>query len=78
MLARRIRMHRLKPTNPTRRRLEGTLHENHEDHIAGKGISSLNHYNLVHKVIPLPKAMIIPDAKAAVDKEWAKLKKIPA
>ena len=29
----------------TRRRLEGTLHQDHEDHLAGKGINSLNHYN---------------------------------
>ena len=32
----------------TRKRLEGTLQKDHEDHIAGKGINSLNHYNLVH------------------------------
>ena len=62
----------------TRKRLEGTLHEDHEDHIAGKGINSLNHYNLVHKFILMPKAMKIPDAKAAFDKDCAKLEKIPA
>ena len=32
----------------TRKRKEGTPHEDHEDHIAGKRINSLNHYNLVH------------------------------
>ena len=42
---------------------------NHEDHIAGKGENSLQHYNLVHKIIPMPQAMKIPAAKAAVDKE---------
>ena len=42
----------------------------HEDHIAGKGENSLKHYNLVHKFIPMPQAMNIPAAKAAVDKEW--------
>ena len=26
--------------------------------------------NLVHKIIPMPQAMKIPAAKAAVDKEW--------
>ena len=52
----------------TRKRLEGTLHKDHEDHIAGKGINSLNHHNLAHKVYPMPKAMNIPDARAAVDK----------
>ena len=28
----------------TTKRLEGTLHEDHEDRIAGKGIISLSHY----------------------------------
>ena len=39
----------------TRKRLEGTLQKDHEDHIAGKRINSLNHYNLVHKFIPMLK-----------------------
>ena len=43
-----------------------------------KGDNSLQHYNLVHKLIPLPQAMKIPAAKAAVDKEWEKLGNIPA
>ena len=34
--------------------------------------------NLVHKFIPMPQAMKIPDAKADVDKEWKKLETIPA
>ena len=50
----------------------------HEDHIAGKGENSLQHYNLFHKFIPVPQAMKIPAAKAAVDKEWEKLEKISA
>ena len=29
----------------------------------------MSHYNLVHKFVPMPQAMKIPDAKAAVDKE---------
>ena len=36
------------------------------------------YYNLVHKFIPMPQAMKIPAAKAAVDKEWWKLEKISA
>ena len=40
--------------------------------------NSLQHYNLVHKFIPMPQAMKIPAAKAAVDKEWEKLEKISA
>ena len=50
----------------------------HEDHIVGKGENSLQHYNLVHQSIPMPQAMKIPAAKAAVDKEWEKLEKISA
>ena len=49
--------------------MEETPHRYHEDHIAGKRMNSLSHYNLVHKFIPMPQAMKIPDAKAAVDKE---------
>ena len=43
-----------------------------------KGENSLEHYNLVHKFIPMAQAMKIPAAKAAVDKEWEKLEKISA
>ena len=59
-------------------RMENSEPPNHEDHIAGKGENSLQHYNLVHKFIPMPQAMKIPAAKAAVDKEWEKLEKISA
>ena len=50
-------------------RVESTLPRNHEDHIADKGYNSMLHHDLVHKFIPVPQAMNIPDAKAAVDKE---------
>ena len=46
--------------------------------LLGKGENSSQHYNLVHKFIPMPQAMKIPAAKAAVDKEWEKLEKISA
>ena len=46
----------------TRRRLEGSLPKVHED----------------RKFIPMPKALQISEAKAAVDKEWEKLEKLPA
>ena len=36
---------------------------------AGKGDNSLQHYNVVHNFIPVPQAMKIPAAKAAVDKK---------
>ena len=56
-----------------------SLPNHHEDHIAGKGDNSLQHLNLVHKLIPMPQTMKkIPAAKAALDKEWEKLEKIPA
>ena len=60
----------------TRQRLESSLPNDHEDHIAGKGYNSTNHLNLVHKFIPMSQAMTIPDAKAAVDREWKKLETI--
>ena len=58
-----------------RKRWQGTLHKDHEDHIAGRGINSLNHYNLVHKIILMFEAINIPDAKAALDKEWENSRK---
>ena len=67
----------MKPTNLRESVWKELSIKGHEDHIAVRGINSLNHYNLVHKFIPMPKAMQIPDAKAAVDKEWEKLEKIP-
>ena len=62
----------------TRLRMGESFPNHHEDHIAGKGDNSLQHYNLVHKFIPMAQAMKIPAAKAGVDKEWAKLEKISA
>ena len=40
-------------------RMERSHHKNHEDHISGKGMNSLSHYNLVHKRIPMPQPMKI-------------------
>ena len=63
----------------TRMRMGSSIpHHHHEDHIAGKGENSLQHYNLVHKFFPMPQAMKIPAAKAVVDKECEKLEKISA
>ena len=67
-----------KARESTRLRMGESLPNHHEDHTAGKGENSLQHYNLAHKLIPMPQAMKIPAAKAAVDKEWEKLEKIPA
>ena len=63
----------LEASESARLRMGESLPSHHEDHIAGKGENSLQHYNLVHKFIPMPQAMKIPAAKAAVDKEWEKI-----
>ena len=52
--------------NPQDKRMEPTLQ---------KG-DSMNHFNVVHKFIPMQQqAVNIPDAKAAVEKEWEKSSK---
>ena len=60
----------LEDDESTRMRMGNSIPHHHEDHVAGKGENSLQHYNLVHKFIPMPQAMKILAAKAAVDKEW--------
>ena len=65
----------LEADESTRMRMGNSIPQNHEDHIAGKGENSLQYYNLVHKFIPMPQAMKIPAAKAAVDKEWENWRK---
>ena len=62
----------------TRLRMGESLLNHLEDHIAGKGGNSLQQKILVDKFIPMPQAMKIPAAKAAVDKEWENLEKISA
>ena len=68
----------LEADESTRLRLGNSVPNYHQDHIGGKGENSLQHYNLVHKFIPMPQAVKIPAAKAAVDKEWEKLENISA
>ena len=65
----------LEAEESTRLGMRNSVANHHEDHIAGKGENSFQHYNLVHKFIPMQKVMIIPAAKAVVDKEWEKLEK---
>ena len=62
----------------TRRRIYETQNRDHEDHIAEKVYRSLSHYNLVHKLFPVPQAMKIPDAQAAVDPKWETLTNLSA
>ena len=59
----------LEANESTRMRMGNSEPHNHEDHIAGKGENSLQHYNLVHKFIPMPQAMKIPAAKS---KQWTR------
>ena len=42
-------------------RMEGAPH---------RFLNSLSRYNLVHKFIPMPQAMKMPEAKVAVEKGW--------
>ena len=60
----------LEASESTRLRMGETLPTHHEDHIAGRGNNSLQHYDMVHKFIPMPLAMKIPAAKEAMEKEW--------
>ena len=62
----------------TRQRAKSSRPTKHKDHIADNGFTSMTHYNLVHNFILVPQTKKIPDAKAAVDKEWKKLETIPA
>ena len=41
--------------DPTRQQMEPTLQKGHEDHIAGKGDNSMNHFYLVHEFILMQK-----------------------
>ena len=63
----------LEADESTRMRMGNSIPQNHEDHIAGKGEIHYSTTNLVHKFIPVPRAVKIPAAKAAVDKEWKKI-----
>ena len=65
----------LEASESTRLRMGGSLPTHYEDHTAGKGDTSLQHCILVHTFIPMPQAMKIPAAKAAVDEEWEKIGK---
>ena len=66
----------LEADESTRMRMGNSMPHYHQDHIAAKQENSLLHCNLVHKFVPMPQAMKILAAKAAVDKEWEHLEKI--
>ena len=55
----------LEVSESTRLRLGEFLPNHREDHIAGKGDKSLQHYNLVHKFMPVHQAMKITRSKGS-------------
>ena len=59
----------------TRPRVEGAVHKSHQCHITAKGMNSMTHDCLVHKFIPMPQALKIPDARAAVENNGRNLRK---
>ena len=63
----------LEADESTRMRMGNSIPSNHEDHIAGKGENSFQHYNLFLKFIPIPQAIKIPAAKEAVGKIGEKI-----
>ena len=65
----------LEASESTRLRMEESLPNHHDDHVAGKGDNSLQHYNLVHKFIPMPQAMKIPGQQRTRNgKNWRKFR----
>ena len=50
----------LEASESTRLRMGNSEPHNHEDHIAGTGDNSLQHYNLVHKFIPMLQSLRYP------------------
>ena len=65
----------LEASESTRMGMEESLPKYHEDHIAGRGDNSLQHYNLVHKFIPMPQAIKNPAAKSSSGKGMGKIRK---
>ena len=55
----------LEADESARTRMGNSMPHYHQDHVAGKGENSLQHYNLVHKFIPMPQAMKIREAKSS-------------
>ena len=47
----------------------------HQDCIASVGDVSETYWSLIHKQVSIPKALKIPKAKEALDKEWDRLQK---
>ena len=65
-------------TESHRIRTSKSTEETTKEHIADRGHVSMSHYNMVHKPIPVTKAVNILQAKAVLDTEWATLQKLRA
>ena len=63
----------LEASESARLRMEEFLPNHHEDHVAGQGDNSLQHYKLVHKFIPMPQALRIPAAKGSSGQGMGKI-----
>ena len=63
----------LEASESTRLRMGESLPTHHEDHIAGKGDNSLQHYNLVHKFISIPQAMKNSSSKGSSGQGMGKI-----
>ena len=65
----------LEASESRRLRMGETLPTHHEDHVAGKGDNSLQHYNLVYQFIPMPLAMKNSRSKGSSGQGMGKLEK---
>ena len=69
----------LEASESTRLRMGVSLPNDHEEHIAGKGDNSLQHYNFGTQIYSYASSHEDSRSKkAAVDKKWEKLEKISA
>ena len=62
----------LEADEATRMHMGNSMPHYQQDHIAGKGENSSQHYNLVHKFVPLPQAIKIQQEK----QQWTRTGKI--
>ena len=60
------------------KRMEGSPHKKHEDHIAGKWMNSLSHYNLVHKFYSYASSYENSCSKSSGGQGMEKMEKISA
>ena len=65
----------LEADESTRMRMGNSIPQNHEDHIAGKGENSLQHYSLVHKFCSYASSFENSGSESSGGQEWEKLEK---